>query len=155
MNKADERKKTMIAWRSTPNNTETHIVLIASQDAEMVSVWEMLFEQKNCRVVVEATPRNTVQTSRLLAPTLIVLDLDISDEDRLALCKGLRATTDGTLLLLAPRRSEIDLSNYHFAGVNEIIPTPISPMALLIKSMAWLVRQEWFIPQSKSVNSYV
>jgi DNA-binding response OmpR family regulator len=145
----------MIAWRSTMNINELHIVLIASQDAEMVSVWETLFEQKNCRVVVERTPRNTVQTSRLLAPTLIVLDLEMADNDRLALCKGLRATTNGTLLLLAPRHRKIDLANYHFAGVNEIIQTPISPMALLIKSMAWLVRQEWQIPHSQPVNAYV
>jgi DNA-binding response OmpR family regulator len=137
------------------NINELHIVLIASQDAEMVSVWETLFEQKNCRVVVERTPRNAVQTSRLLVPTLIVLDLEMADNDRLALCKGLRATTSGTLLLLAPRHRKIDLSNYHFAGVNEIIPTPISPMALLIKSMAWLVRQEWQIPHSQTVNAYV
>jgi len=106
----------MIAWRSTMNINELHIVLIASQDAEMVSVWETLFEQKNCRVVVERTPRNTVQTSRLLAPTLIVLDLEMADNDRLALCKGLRTTTNGTLLLLAPRHRKIDLANYHLGA---------------------------------------
>lgn len=145
----------MVIWRSTMNANEMHIVLIASRDAEMVSVWETLFEQKNCRVVVESTPRNAVQTSRLLAPTLIVLNLDMSVEDRLALCKGLRATTGGTLLLLAPHQSEANLSNYHFAGVDEIIPTPISPMALLIKSMAWLVRQEWLIPHSQPERAYI
>lgn len=133
----------MPAWKSDLNLDDMRSILIVSRDAEMVSVWETLFEQKNCRVVVEASPANAVQTSRLLSPALIVLELDLSHGSLLDLCRELRATTNGTLLLLAPRGGETEISKYHGAGVDEYIATPISPMALLIKSMAWLTRQEW------------
>lgn len=145
----------MIAWKSDSNPEDVRSILIVSRDAEMVSVWEALFEQKNCRVIVETSPTNAVQTSRLLSPALIVLELDLSHGNLLDLCRELRATTSGTLLLLAPRGGESEISKYHGAGVDEYIPTPISPMALWIKSMAWLARQEWALPRGQTVRMNV
>jgi two-component system KDP operon response regulator KdpE len=123
--------------------SELHTVLIVSKDTEMISVWETLFQQKNCYVVNETTPRTALQAAALIRPALIVLDLDLPQTARLDLCRKLRSTTTGTLLLLAPSSESENLFEYIDAGVNEHIPTPISPMALLVKSMAWLVRREW------------
>lgn len=131
----------MVAWKPTSQLNETNTVLIISQDKEMVNVWEALFEQKNCYVVSEIDIASAVQTSRLLAPTLIVLDLNLSHLERISLCRELRSTTSGTILLLAPKGNMTEISEYLYAGADEFLSTPISPMALLIKSMAWLVRQ--------------
>lgn len=125
------------------NLAELHTVLIISKDTEMISVWETLFQQKNCYVVNETTPQTGLQAAALISPSLIVLDMDLPRASRLELCRKLRATTSGTLLLLAPSNDSQHLFEYVDAGVNEHISTPISPMALLVKSMAWLVRQQW------------
>jgi DNA-binding response OmpR family regulator len=125
------------------NLAELHTVLIVSKDMEMISVWETLFQQKNCYVVNENTPQTALQAAALISPSLIVLDIDLPQHTRLELCRKLRATTTGTLLLLAPANDSEHLFEYIDAGVNEHISTPISPMALLVKSMAWLVRQQW------------
>jgi DNA-binding response OmpR family regulator len=140
----------MVAWKTDSNPADVRAILIVSQDAEMVSVWEALFEQKHCRVFVETAPTDAVQSSRVLSPALIVLELDLPHSRLIALCRELRATTSGTLLLLAPRGGESEISKYHTAGVDEYIATPISPMALLIKSMAWLARQEWALPRGQT-----
>ena len=131
----------MVAWKSNSQSNETNTVLIISQDMEMITVWEALFEQKNCYVVSETTKDSAIQTSRLLAPSLIVLDLNLSRLERINLCHELRSTTSGTILLLAPKGNMAEISEYLYAGADEFLSTPISPMALLIKSMAWLVRQ--------------
>jgi len=131
----------MVAWKSDTSFNTTNTVLIISKDSEMVAVWETLFLQKNCRVVSETSMENALQTSRLLSPTLIVLDLALPHLERIQLCNSLRRTTDGTILLLAPKSNMAEISEYLHAGVDEFLSTPISPMALLIKSMAWLVRQ--------------
>lgn len=144
----------MNAWKSQTSFKEIHTILIISQDVEMVAVWETLFKQKNCHVINETSAEHALQASRLLSPALIVLELDLPNSDRLTLCKGLRSTLNGALLLLAPKQSEMELSNYHDAGVDEFIYTPISPMGLLIKSMAWLVRQEWILPLSYPARVY-
>ena len=145
----------MVAWKTETNFSEMQTALIISQDAEMVSVWEALFQQKNCYVVNETSPHDALQTARLLAPSLIVLELDLPHSELLVLCREFRSTTQGTLLLLAPRRNERETSSYYAAGVDEHLITPISPMVLLIKSMAWLVRQEWTIPAAPTAHIYV
>ena len=77
----------------------------------------------------------------MLAPELIILNLNLPQAEQINLCRELRFTTNGTLLLLAPKEGKQEISDYYHAGVNEHLPTPINPMTLLIKSMAWLVRQ--------------
>ena len=145
----------MVAWKSAANFNEMNVVLIISQDVEMIDVWKTLFEQKNCQVVVESSTGAATQTSRLLSPTLIVLDLNLSPAERVKLCRELRSTTNGTILLLAPKGDMTEISEYLHAGADEFLSTPISPMALLIKSMAWLVRQEWAGSGMQSSQLYI
>lgn len=144
----------MVAWKSDTKFNEMQTVLIVSQDEEMINVWRALFEQKDCRVVCETVAGDALQTSRLLSPALIILNLGLPRSERINLCRELRSTTDGTLLLLAPKADQAEIFEYLHAGVDEFLSTPISPLALLIKSMAWLVRREWTIREQSS-NLYV
>lgn len=137
----------MAANKISPNQNS---ILIISQDADMIRVWKMLFEQRNCQVTSEMSAQNGLATSRLISPTLIILDLDMPDEERLRLCRNLRATTNGTLLLLNSNYKNIDVLEYHRAGVDETVAGTISPMALLVKSLAWLARQDWIVPRRQS-----
>ena len=125
-------------------------ILIISKDAGMSQVWKTLFEQRNCRVVCESSGADGVSSSRTLSPTLILLDMDIPDKERLALCRELRSTTDGALLLLDSNLKNPDVLEYHRAGVSETISASISPMALLVKSLAWLARYDWVVPRRQS-----
>lgn len=118
----------------------------------MVKLWKMLFEQRKYRVISEITPEKGVQTSRLLSPALIVLDVDQPVDHSLNLCRQLRDTTDGALLLLNSHQGHINLSEYYRAGVDEVIAASVSPMALLIKSLAWLARHEWIGPHRQDMQ---
>ena len=142
----------MAASKIFPNQNETNSVLIISQDVDMIRVWKALFEQRNCRVISETAAREGVLTSRLLSPTLIILDMDMPDNERLALCRELRATTGGTLLLINSGYKNIDVLEYHRAGVDEAVDDSISPMALLVKSLTWLARQDWIVPRRQSAQ---
>lgn len=133
---------------------ETLNVLLISKDDETVHLWKTLFEQRKYRVIRESLPENGVQTSRLFSPALIVLDIDQPAAYSLDLCRQLRATTQGTLLLLNSNHNRIDLSEYYRAGVDEVIPASLSPMALLIKSLAWLARHEWIGPNRQSMEMH-
>jgi DNA-binding response OmpR family regulator len=135
----------MVAWKTEMDLASLQTVLILSKDREMVSIWEDLFEQRNCHVTHKSTPEDAIRFASLLRPSLIVLDLDLPHGKKLDLCRHLRTTTNGTLLLLSPSNENENLFEYVCAGVDEHIPTPVSPMALLIKSIAWLVKQEWVV----------
>jgi len=145
----------MTIWKTKTNVDKKQTILIISQDTEMTAIWETLFQQKNYHVVSETSAYSAIQTARLLCPALIVLEFDLPHAELVMLCKELRGTTQGTLLLLAPKGNEQEIFEYYKAGVDERLTTPISPMALFIKSMAWLVRQEWVVPRAKVSHTYV
>ncbi|MBI3168520.1 MAG: response regulator [Chloroflexi bacterium] len=142
----------MAASVVSTNQNEVNSVLIISQDADMIRVWKMLFEQRSCHVISETVAQEGLLTSRLLSPTLIILDMDIPDNERLTLCRKLRATTNGTLLLINSSYKNLDVLEYHRAGVDETVDDSISPMALLVKSLAWLARQDWIVPRRQSAQ---
>lgn len=133
----------MVAWKPDKHINETYAILIVSEDAEATSVWKALFQQKGCHVLSESSAKEAVQTAQLLLPALVLIHLDLPYDERLNLCRELRSTTNGTILLLAQKNDEMEVADYYYAGVDEFLPTPVTPMALLVKSMAWLVRQEW------------
>lgn len=142
----------MTAKKLTPNQTDLHTVLILSQDADMTRVWKMLFEQRNCHVISESNSHDGLSTAHLISPTLVIIDMDLPHSECLELCRKLRSTTNGTLLLLNSSHKNINILEYHRAGVDETIVDSISPMALLIKSLAWLARQDWIVPRRSSAQ---
>ncbi|NOH00795.1 MAG: hypothetical protein HND47_01840 [Chloroflexi bacterium] len=135
------------------NAHEVQTVLIISGDAELVSLWETFFEQKKFHVVSEATAGEGLQSARMLAPALVLFALDLPDDEQLSICRELRAATNGTLLLLAREKAGLEINEYALAGVDEYIPASVNPMALLIKCMTWLARQDWIVPRRQVVQA--
>jgi DNA-binding response OmpR family regulator len=136
----------MVAWKTETSTSNFYTVLIVSEDAEMTSVWETLFKQKDCAVINETLPQNAIQTANVLGPSLIILDLDLPHDERISLCSALRTTTRGALLLLVPKGDDKQVFEYYRAGVDERLSTPIDPLVLLVKSMSWLIRSQWVEP---------
>ncbi len=145
----------MFVWKTEMDKNHIQTVLIISEDAETVAVWETLFLQKNCSVIHETSPQNALQAARLLAPSLIILNLNVSHEERVSLCHQLRRTTRGTILHVSPEREEQEIYDYYLAGIDEHFVSPLNPMILLIKSMAWLAKQDWMEMQTQSIRTYV
>jgi len=141
------KEDNMTTQNGKPRTIDANTVLIISQDVEMIRVWKALFEQRDCLVISETEAHNAKLTAKLLSPTLIILDLELPDDERLALCCDLRATTNGTLLLVNSSYKSVNVLEYHRAGVDETVTANISPLALLVKSLAWLARQDWIVPR--------
>ena len=117
-------------------------ILIISQDVETTAVWEGLFRMRNCHPIHETTGQHALQTARLLEPQVVLFNPDLHHPEGIDLLHKLRAATKGAILLLAPGDCDAKVFEYYKAGVDEHIPTPVNPLALLFRSMAWLVRQE-------------
>lgn len=137
----------MAAMKNTPLFNTPQTILLITKDAEIRNVCESYYAHENYRTITETAPLDGLQTSRLLAPAMIILDLDLPNDELLTLCSDLRATTNGTLLLILPQSHVISVSEYFSVGVDECITRPVNPMALLIKSITWLARQDWIVPR--------
>jgi DNA-binding response OmpR family regulator len=141
----------MLAWKPS-SDIKTQTILVISKDVEMLNVWTTFFKEKNYQAIHESEAKDGLQTSHLLTPALIILDLDLPQNQSLEFCRQLRSTTNGSIILLSKQNNETEISNYYQAGVDEFIAKPVNPMAVLIKAITRLARQEWILPRKEVIQ---
>jgi DNA-binding response OmpR family regulator len=128
----------MASWKTNVDTLPLHTVLIASDRPENISAWENLFQQRNCIVLSESTVSATLQTARLVGPSLMVVDMDLPKQKRNAMLKDLRLTSRGPILLLVSANSVDAVLEANQAGADECLVKPVNPAVLVVKAMAWL-----------------
>ena len=128
----------MSNWKTNVDTIPLHTVLIASDHPENISVWENLFQQRNCIVLTESIVSAAVQTARLVGPSLMLVDMNLSQQKRNAMLKELRLTSRGPILLLVSANSVDAVIEANQAGADECLVKPINPAVLVVKAMAWL-----------------
>lgn len=143
----------MFDWKYSPD-IKSQTILAISKDEGMLNIWLPFFKSKNYAVISENTVKDGLKTSDLFSPALIISNLDLPHNEQLEFCHQLRKTTNGAILLLSTRHKDFEVSHYYQAGINEFIATPVNPMAVLIKSITWLARQEEFIPRRELSQAY-
>jgi CheY-like chemotaxis protein len=137
-----ERFFRMANWKTNVDTIPLHTVLIASDRPENVSAWESLFQQRNCIVLSESTVSATLQTARLVGPSLMLVDLDLPKQEQNALLKELSLTSRGPLLFLTSTNTVDAITEANRAGADEVLVKPVNPAVLVIKAMAWLGQGE-------------
>ena len=126
----------MVTWKT---DVETaHIVLIVSDLPETAASWNTLFTQRNCIVLVESDASDAVQSARLIDPSLVVIDVQLTKEERTMLLKELRAHCRGHILMLISANTVDEILEANRSGVDECLVKPVNPAVLIVKAMAWL-----------------
>jgi len=128
----------MATWKTDVDTIPLHTILIASDHPENVSVLELLFQQRNCIVLSEATVSDALQTARLVGPSLMVVDMKLPKQKRDSLLRGLREASRGPILLLASADTADEILEANRAGADECFVKPVNPAVLIVKAMAWL-----------------
>lgn len=128
----------MATWKTDIDTIPLHTVLIASDHPENVSALETLFQQRKCIVLSETNVANTLQTARLLGPSLMIVDMKLSRHKLNALLKELRAASRGPILLMASANTVDEVLEANQAGADECLVKPVNPAVLIVKAMAWL-----------------
>ena len=128
----------MATWKTNIDTIPLHTVLIASDRPENISAWENLFEQRNCIVLAESSVPATLQTARLISPSLMLVDMKLPKQKRNALLKELRTSSRGPILLLISADTVDEVLEARQAGADECLVKPVNPAVLIVKAMAWL-----------------
>ena len=128
----------MANWKTNVDTIPLHTVLIASDRPENISVWETLFQQRDCIVLSESTAPAALQTARLVGPSLMLVDMNLSKQKRNAMLMELRSASRGPILLLISANTADDIVEANQAGADECLVKPINPAVLVVKAMAWL-----------------
>jgi len=128
----------MVAWKTELDTLPLHTVLIVSDQLHLVAVWETLFSQRNCIVLSESSVSTALQSARLVAPSLILVDMQLSKTQRVDLIVGLRKASRGPILLLVSADTVEEVVEANQAGADECLVKPVNPAVLIVKAMAWL-----------------
>jgi DNA-binding response OmpR family regulator len=128
----------MVAWKTDVDTIPLHTVLIISDQPTTVAVWDSLFNQRNCIVLSESNVSDALQSARLLGPSLMLIDMQLSNSERTRLLSGLRSASRGPVLMLISADTVQEVVEANQAGADECLVKPVNPAVLVIKAMAWL-----------------
>lgn len=128
----------MATWKTDIDTIPLHTILIASDQPGNISALEPLFQQRNCIVLSETNVANALQTARLVGPSLMLVDMKLSKNNRNALLKELRVASRGPILLMASASTVDEVLEANQAGADECLVKPVNPAVLIVKAMAWL-----------------
>jgi len=128
----------MVAWKTDVDTIPLHTVLIISDQPTTVAVWDTLFNQRNCVVLLESNVSNALQSAKLVGPSLMLIDMQLSNTERIHLISGLRAASRGPILMLVSADTVQEVVEANQAGADECLVKPVNPAVLVIKAMAWL-----------------
>lgn len=128
----------MVTWKTNVDTLPLHTVLIVSDQQDNVAAWDTLFSQKNCIVLSETNVPDALQSARLVGPSLMLIDLKLSKQERASLLKGLRAASRGPILMLIHANTVDEIVEASHEGVDECLVKPVNPGVLVVKAMAWL-----------------
>jgi DNA-binding response OmpR family regulator len=128
----------MVAWKTEVDTLPLHTVLIVSDQLHVVAVWETLFSQRNCIVLSESSVPNALQSARLVAPSLMLVDMQLPKAGQADLIHGLREASRGPILMLVSADTVQEVLEANLAGADECLVKPVNPAVLVVKAMAWL-----------------
>ena len=128
----------MVTWKTDVDTIPLHTILIVSDRPENVAIWDALFNQRNCIVLSESNVSDALQSARLIGPSLMLIDINLSKSDRAYLLAGLRAASRGPILMLINANTVDEIVEANQEGADECLVKPVNPAVLVVKAMAWL-----------------
>lgn len=128
----------MVAWKTESDTVPLHTVLIVSDETSSVAALDPLFSQRNCIVLSESSVRTALQTARLVAPSLMLVDMQTTKRERAELLNGLRKASTGPILLLVSANTAQLAFEANETVADEYLMKPVNPAVLVVKAMAWL-----------------
>ncbi len=145
----------MVAWKTESDTVPLHTVLIVSDETSSIAALDPLFSQRNCIVLSESSVRTALQTARLVAPSLMLVDMQTTKRERAELLNGLRKASTGPILLLVSANTAQLAFEANETVADEYLMKPVNPAVLVVKAMAWLghgQRRGQFSPSSVNTS---
>ncbi len=135
------------------SSASSPVVMVVTNNPQTAKLWVSIFREKGCLVINEV-PAHALQTTRLLLPQIVLVDAQIPHAERLSLSRQLKSFSRAALLMLIPSHPQ-EVGDAYAAGVDECLIQPINPALVVVKAMAWMVRQQLMGAQNFALESYI
>jgi DNA-binding response OmpR family regulator len=122
-------------------------VFVVCDQTDTAPIWGYMIREKGLVAILETSVPRAMGRAVEDIPDLIIIDVNASHEERLALCRKFRALSSSPILLFLPSNNEAEILDAYDAGVDECVIKPISPAIFLAKIAAWS-RRSWTEPMT-------
>ena len=130
-------------------------ILIVEDDVKLGNLLKEYLESQGYEVGLEH--RGDIAVPRILheAPTLLILDLQLPGMDGLEVCREIRSSYDGQILMLTARQTEMDQIVGLEMGADDYVTKPVEPRLLLahIRSLLRRYNREQTSQSTFTANS--
>jgi DNA-binding response OmpR family regulator len=117
-------------------------ILLVEDDPRLAELTCRYLTLNGLKVVVESHGASAVARFNEVQPRLVLLDLMLPGKDGLTICRELRQTFKGPILMLTAKDADIDQVIGLEAGADDYVAKPAEPMVLLARVRALLRRAE-------------
>ncbi|MDJ0710618.1 MAG: response regulator [Woeseiaceae bacterium] len=122
--------------------TSSADILLVEDDRRLAELTAEYLEQNGFSVVIESRGDKALARFAQVKPRVVLLDLMLPGVDGLTICRELRETFAGPILIFTARDSDIDEVIGLEAGADDYVAKPVDPMVLLARTRALLRRAE-------------
>ena len=117
-------------------------ILLVEDDQRLAELTAEYFDQNGLSVAIESRGDRALARFARVQPRVVLLDLMLPGVDGLTICRELRETFHGPILIFTARDSDIDQVIGLEAGADDYVAKPVDPMVLLARTRALLRRVE-------------
>src|SRR5690554_365586 len=122
------------------DNNEAWRILIVEDDERLANLTKEYLESNGLVVSIESNGSVAVERIQNEQPDLVVLDLMLSGEDGLSICRRVRPRYNGPILMLTARTDDLDQVLGLEMGADDYMGKPVRPRVLLARVRALLRR---------------
>lgn len=132
----------------TLESTQIAKIFVVCDRSDTAPVWGYILRHQGLTVILETSLEKAIDRWTSENPDLVVIDVDIPHEERMALYQRFRAVSVAPILLFLPTYHETEILAAYEAGADEVVVKPISPAIFLAKIQAW-TRRSWTVPTAE------
>ena len=118
----------------------SHKLLIVEDDESLASLLQEYLQRHGFIVSLLYKGSRTLETVLKTNPDLVILDIMLPDASGLDICRELRASWKGPVLMLTAMKDDADIVVGLEVGADDYVGKPVSPRVLLARIRALLRR---------------